>query len=412
MTDQHDPTAAHPEQSRPDVPPVPPPVRPWMPPVPQQGQRPAYDYGSGPSGQAQQPPLAYAQPQNLSYGYAQPPLQTPPPAKRGLSGGALAAIIGGGILAFVLVGLVIGFAIFSSLGNAATARDEGAGGVVEGYLAAVADGDAQRALSYIGEAPAPGPLLTDEALAVSNELAPITGITVGDIDLDEMNGRVPVTYTRGEEAVSVVYDVFDYDRDGEWEITGGTGAFEVSRFNGLGLTINDQPIDSDTIDVFPGTYVFATDLENFEITGSTTVTVTEPFEYPSLSDLEPALSETGLTLFRQVVRSAVDQCVASTALAAGCGIDLPATLDDGTQLVDGTVTRTLPVETQTTLDSLEACVGFDTPTLVQGDFIGGVDISADCTQNGASGRCDLVFGPLLEVPYVDMASEDPTVRWD
>ncbi len=126
----------------------------------------------------------------------------------------------------------------------------------------------------------------------------------------------------------------------------------------------------------------------------------------------PALSEEGLTQFRQLVRAAVDACIASPNLAAGCGIDIPAVLSDGTQMIEGTLRRSLTADTQVKLESLEATLSYDVPTLARGDYIGGLQVEGTCTQNGVSGTCSVLFGPSLGAPSVDMAAETPTVLWD
>ncbi len=73
--------------------------------------------------------------------------------------------------------------------------------VVEGYLTAIAEGEADStALAYLDEAPREATLLTDEVLEASRTLAPIEDIEVVDATSDEFSGEVTVSYTIGGRA--------------------------------------------------------------------------------------------------------------------------------------------------------------------------------------------------------------------
>jgi hypothetical protein len=301
--------------------------------------------------------------------------------------------------------------------------DPGAGGsggdagdspsvVVTDYLTAVSEGDAETALSLISDEPEDDTLLTDDVLAASAELGAITDITILNEVTDNGSSIVTTSYSIGGSSVDTEFSVLDYDDDGVWEINGGLAYLPLGQFDGLDVTVNGQPAEGDDLQVFPGTYELATPLPNFTIAGTPTVVVTDPYSTADFSDTTAELSEAGLAQFRSLVRAAVDACVASTSLVAGCGLDLQPTLDDGTQLTDGTIKRTLPADTITTLDSLEATLSYDNPTLAQGDYVGSIDVEAPCTQNGQTGVCSLLFGPSLATPSVDMAAENPTVLWD
>jgi hypothetical protein len=301
-------------------------------------------------------------------------------------------------------------------------RDPGTGGggaagdspsvVVTDYLTAISEGDAETALGLLADEPQDDTLLTDDVLSASAELGAITGITILDEVTDTGSATVTASYELGGTSVDTEFSLLDYDDDGVWEINGGLGYLPLGQFDGLDVTVNGQPAEGDELQVFPGTYELATDLPNFTIEGTSTIVVTDPYSSADFSDTTAALSEAGLAQFRSLVRAAVDACIASTSLVAGCGLDLQPTLDDGTQLTDGTITRTLPADTITTLDSLEATLSYDNPTLAQGDYIGSIDVEAPCTQNGQTGVCSLLFGPSLGSPSIDMAAENPTVLWD
>jgi hypothetical protein len=321
----------------------------------------------------------------------------------------IVGIAGGGLVVVIAAVVAIVLVVSSLSGHASAAKPSA---VVTDYLTALSKGDSKTALSYLDQPADNSALLTDAVLAASNSAAPITGITVAEQDISDGSGEVNVGYLMGGTPVTASYDVVDDDGDGAWKISGGLGTISVAQFDGLGLTVNGQAVTGDEADVFPGTYELATSLPDFTLSGDTTLTVTDPFADADTSGIEPALSDAGTTRFRSLVNTAVTTCIASTTLAAGCGLDLPSTLSDGTQLIDGTIKRTLTADATTTLGSLQATLSYKNPTLAQGDSIGAVDVTAQCSQNGATGTCDLIFAPSLGEPSVDMSSPNPTVLWD
>jgi hypothetical protein len=379
--------------------------------APQFGQQPpaAPQYGAPQAGAPQ-----YGTPQSAQYA-------APTGPKRKLGTGATIAIVGGSILGVVLLVAAVMFGV-SRIGVGPTgggggddkpvAKASSPSDAVTGYLTAIADADSKKALSYLGSSPDDTSMLTDDVLAASNTLAPITGIEVPDEPGTSGSADVTATYLIGGQSVTTTFSAIDYDDDGQWELSGGTGYIYTGSFDGLGLTINGQEVDGDEVEVFPGSYQLATTLPNFTLSGESIVTVTEPFASAETSSIKPVLTEEALQTFRGLVREAVNACIASTTLAAGCGLDLPATISDGTQLTDGTITRTLDANANATLDALEATPSYDNPTLVEGEYIGSPSVEADCTKDGTTGRCSIYFAPALGTPSVDMASDNPTVIWD
>ncbi|TAJ48299.1 MAG: hypothetical protein EPO52_09100 [Herbiconiux sp.] len=341
------------------------------------------------------------------------------PKKKGLSTGAIIGIIGGAvalvIVIIVVIALVVG-RIFASAGGGGGTGPAAGGSpsdAVSAYLTALSESDSETALGYLSSPPSDDTLLTDTVLAASNELAPITGIEVLDSTGTSGSADVTASYLLGDTPVTTDFSVTDYDDDGSWEISGGTGYLSTAKFDGLGLTVNGEAVDGDEVEVFPGAYELATTLPNFTLTGETVVLVTDPYTSGDTSDIEPTLTDAALQQFRALVRASAEACLAQKTLDAGCGLAIPATLSDGTQMADGSITRTLTADGSASLDSVEPTLSYDNPTLAQGDYIGGVEISGQCTtSDGATGSCSVLFGPSLGSPSVDMASANPTVLWD
>lgn len=399
--------------------PVPPAPGQYTPPQTEAGQQPqppaAPQYGSPQYGSPPAGPPQYGAPQQSA------PYAAPRGPKRKLGTGALIGIVGGSILVVVVlvIAVVFGLSRIGGLaggggggGGAPEAQSSSPSDAVTDYLTAIADGDAKKALGYLSSPPDDSSMLTDEVLAASNTLAPITEIDVPEVKGANGSADVIATYLIGDETVTTTFSTVDYDDDGKWEVSGGTGYIYTSPFDGLGLTINGQEVDGDEVEVFPGTYELATTLKNFTLSGESIVTVTDPYSSAETSSIKPVLTDEALQTFRGLVRESVNACIATTTLAAGCGLELPATISDGTQLTDGTITRSLDADANATLDSLEATPSYDNPTLVEGEYIGSPSVEADCTKDGTTGRCSIYFAPSLGTPSVDMASDNPVVNWD
>ncbi|KRC61636.1 hypothetical protein ASE14_12400 [Agromyces sp. Root81] len=330
------------------------------------------------------------------------------PPRKGLGTGAIIGIVAGGLA--LLIALIIG-GVFA-VGAAVGAVGGGAGNVeetAEAYLTAIADADAETAVSFL-EATASGPLLTDEALAVSQKLAPLTDIVIGEPDVTGDWGTVPVTYSIGDTAVSTELSV--YRHSDEWKISGGTGQLSVYHLDGLEPTINGIPVSGEYVDALPGAYEYGVAVDGFAIEGDAVVLMTSPSEYPDTSGMDAALTTEAADAFRQAVSASVDACIATTTLEAGCGLAIPATLSDGTQLTDGTITRSLPAETRAEIGAFDPELDYDVPTLVKGGYLGSVEVTAECTKDGSTGTCSVLFAPSLGTPSMNLAEDDAVVEWD
>ncbi len=386
------------------------PQQPYVPAAPQTN-----DVSAPQAPYAASPQTPYATSPQAPYAASPQPLPgtgTPPPGKK-LPTGALIGIIAGGLVVVLAVVLGIVFAVRAVGPGRSTAGPQE---VVSDYFAALTAGDSKKALSYLDAKPADTTLLTDEALAASAAAGPIADVVVTASEASRTAYSVPVTveYTIGGEQVSGQFEAVDFERDGSWTLGRGTIDIYVGDdFSGLNPTVNGVAIDSDTITVFPGVVELAIDNANYALTGTTTTIVSDPDDYSAEFDADVALSDAGLTTFRGAVNDAVTTCIASKSLVAGCGIDLPDVLSDGTKIIDGTVTRTLRAETQATLANLEPEEIFGDPTQVRAPYLGGLDVTADCEVNGQRQTgCTFLFLPTLGSPLVDMTTEPPVVRWD
>ncbi|MBZ2199729.1 hypothetical protein [Occultella gossypii] len=413
---------------------MPAPQQPW-----QQGTAPAPQQGAVPApqqpwqqGTAPPEPWPPGSPQALPQQQWAPTVASPrKPKRKPMRKGVLLGIVGALVLVIALVVVLSvtnarraeqraaeeAAASEAAAEAAAQARADAAIAPVEGYLQALADADADAALTFLTIA-SPSELMTDEVLAASNAIAPITAIEVTPVDPETAFGvvDVAVSYLLGDEQIDITLSVtgpYSDEDTVDWELTGGYGSLYVGdALVAAGGLVNGVQVTSASVDVFFGAYELSVSDPQFGLEGTTRTTVSEEAGGGEF-DAQVVLSDEGLAQFRTLVNAAVSTCVASTTLAAGCGIDLPDTIQ-GTTVHEGTVSRSLSAEAQVTLDSLEADVDHNDPRIVSGEYIGAVDVEFDCTENGQSGRCELLFGSAgsLGSPVVDFGADAPVVRWD
>lgn len=371
----------------------------------------------GPYGASQSPAGA---PQN-PYGASQNPYAGAPspyapgvagPAKRRkLSRGGLIGIIAGAVVLVIIVVTAAGIGISSAIRGAQGDPKS----IVTDYFTALQDGDAKQALSYLDESISDKTLLTDDVLKASAKLGKISKVKLTSAKESSSTTTVTATFSVGSTPVTQEFTVYKAYKGGYSILSGGTVSLYPSMLDGVTVTVNGQEAKGDSWTVFPGAYQLAlpkTLEESFSISGADDL-VAAGDSYDLLSDVKVELNEAGVKQFRDAVTEAVNACIASTSLTAGCGLDIPATLSDGTAVADGTITRTLSADAQANLANLEPRETFVNPLQVYGDYIGSVKASStSCTQNGATGGCDILFGPSLGSPQVDFTSGTPVVRWD
>lgn len=298
--------------------------------------------------------------------------------------------------------------------RAAAERVASAAAAVQGLFEAIAAADSGAALGYL-EVEGSTDMITDEVLAVSAELAPITDIVVTPpVSVSEAfrSADVTISYRLGSTAVEQVYQVRDPEEDNTWVVDGALNELMLyDTFEGLEISLNGATITSEELTLLPGAYELTTSTTYFTLTGDTEFRVTDLY-HAETPTFEPALTEDGVTAFREAVTAAVEECVSSTTLEAGCGLDLPEELSDDTVLEDGTLERTLSDRAQESLESMEVTLSVADPTLAEGSHIGAVDVTARCSQGEVTGTCELVFAPALGAPSIAMTDPDLVVLWD
>ncbi len=331
----------------------------------------------------------------------------PPAAKKPMSKGLLFGLIGGGAALVLLIAAAIIVPVLLR-GPAQTAS-----GIVEEYLTALAAGDAEAALEFI-DVYGDDSLLTDEMLAASLAIAPITDIVVEETESsrDVYESEVSARFMVGDETIERDFTVWNYG-DGDWRISDGLVSASLSAFEGLGLTINGFEPQEEYTELFPGTYQLALAYEEFVIDAeSDTFTLADEEHSEVFYDLYPKLSDEGAATFRSLVRASLEECIALKTLATPCGMDLTGIDIQGYEPVDGSVTRTITAEGQKDLDSLKPQTSYSYPTMVSTYDSVDIDTTLEGEKDGETAQFEVWFGGRMGSPSVDFSEETPVVTWE
>jgi len=297
---------------------------------------------------------------------------------------------------------------------------------VQQFYQALADGDAAGALALLDTKPASTALLTDDVLAASAKDAPITGVTTTVASSSDDEAQVAVSYTMGGQAVKQTLTVRKVDK--VWKLVGATATVDLTNVGtgSLPLAVNGTPLKvpaptedeaKPTVEavLFPGSYTLTTTTRYVTLSDNTFV-VTD-LGSTEVGDVTATLTDEGSAAVTQAIREAVDACVAAKTIHMDCTIlQMGSTLNDGTELVEGTVERTATPQTQTWLDALEPTLDADNPafaTVEAPEFgVVGVKVFVHGVLDGReiSGSMDTVF-PIGR-PKVNLSDPDNlTLTW-
>ena len=179
---------------------------------------------------------------------------------------------------------------------------------VSGYLTALAAGDAATALSFAANPVQPGPFMTDKVLAESLKRAPITDIDVPAVE-DQQATTVPTTYRLGKTAVSTSYDVEKVS--GVWKLAAVSKTIDLGlvRSPSIPMLINGVQVNSDFVDLLPGSYAFTAASPNLTYGSRNVVVIKDPNDYANVLDLRPSLSDQGRKNVASLANRSYDACL-------------------------------------------------------------------------------------------------------
>lgn len=289
--------------------------------------------------------------------FTQPPGGPPAPRKNRTG---LFILLGAGALVLALVAV---FALFSppspTAGPQATApatsgapttatstsapppTPADAAAAVQGYLDALAQGDAATALSYAAVAPADTSLLSAEMLAAGRLVAPISDIRVAPSSGASGTETVSASYKVGERVVDASFEVVQ--TGSAWLLQDVAASVSLTSLSPatVPLAVNGVPVSSASVMLFPGSYTVAAQDARFAVSHGTFL-VESPGATPDTFSMELKLSSAGTAKVRAAAQKRLNSCLKTRSLApAGCafGTYLPKGNKARTSTIRWTVTK-------------------------------------------------------------------------
>lgn len=329
-----------------------------------------------------------------------------PPRSRSSRTAILALLIGGGALVVILVVVLVVRL------STPSADEPPASELAEKYLRALAEGDADTALSLVSIGLSGNENhLTNEVLSASLSKAPVESIAVEEVTSTSGSAEVPVAFTIGGQPVAQTLTIHDMKDEGR-RITNGVYSVELPTLQGLEPSVNGVPAGAN-FTVFPGSYAIELGVDEFSLPkDAQQVTIASSEQSIAVTQVRPELSEDGLKEFRSLIRSSFEECLAMTDLSTPCGMDITdVNLPAGYTPVPDSVKRTLTPEGDKKLGELEAKFDSMNPTVVSG--LGGinVDITFEADKGGTRVPYE-TFGPTgQKQPSVDFGTDAPKVEW-
>ena len=322
-------------------------------------------------------------------------------------------IILGVIAAFMALAVILVVVLVVAANNDDDAVAGTAGGgsaksqpaVVKAYLSAVAEGDADKALSLAAVQPLDKDFLTDEVLAESAKVAKITDIKVGDV-ANEYTSSVPASFRLGDETVTSDFYVTKSGDDWKMREAGSTLDFTSMRKNTLPMMLNGTAVDVDKVTLFPGTYTLTTGTDYITYGTTGQFTVKGSIDYLRGSDLMPTLTPEGEKAYVDAVKASTRACLQKKELSpANC--PNKAGSSSAYQLDKSTIKWTQRGSTDP-FANLKPRLDYESPNVAESRPALQLTATADCSSPG--GRCS-VNTYSFKTAAVDMLKEPLVVRW-
>lgn len=234
--------------------------------------------------------------------------------------------IGAGALALIVICVGVVYLIRANTlssdgghagGIGSSASADTPSGAVEGYLRALAAGNATQALSYSSTEPSDKTFLTDAVLQASVKAAPLTAINVPDVSPYSTYATVHASYMVGARSVTADYSMLKLGSS--WQMMGAWAEVNLYSNSTFPLYLNGIRVTTQAFHLFPGAYAATSGNKYVGYPADASLLVESPADHPSGSDLSPGLTATGRAAFTAAVKTAVATCVASTKVNPGCG---------------------------------------------------------------------------------------------
>jgi hypothetical protein len=358
--------------------------------------------GAGPAG----PGPTYPYPPAPPLAYAGPAIPTTHRAPKKRGKGPLIGLVAGGVALVLVIAAVAAIFLTQKAAPASTEPDKvtKATAALQGYLQALAAGDADKAKQYAMNPPADSPLLTNDFFAASIAKNPITEIQVDPQNDSGTSAYLTANYKIGGKLVQGNYQLTKVAK--LWKLNSVVTTVDRPTYWGtLGVTINGTAAPTSQLSFFPGVYQLGTgtSLLAFE---QPAFTVNSPGDYVSgLSTTGPALTDAGKKAMIAKSQEWLTQCLAvPDTNPKDCGMNTP--LPDGATLASGSLKRV--VDATTPFADATPRVSYDDPSKITLSSYATVKITAaDTAGNTYSGSTSVtsavgtIKGETITVVFTD-----------
>jgi hypothetical protein len=251
---------------------------------------------------------------------------------------------------------------------------------VTGYLQALATGDAKTAISYSAVPLKSGGTLSRSVLVASNKRAKLTEINVTPVT-DENAASVDATYKLGSKSVSESFPVVK-DASGGWKLSQVVAdvSLGTAADAGVPLRINGVTTKSDTVSLFPGSYVVTSGLKTVSYGSHNTLLVQRPSDLPSTSRLRLTMTTTGKKVARSAARKSYRSCLQAKATVPK---DCPFALNPGDFKINNSTIKWSQRGSDPFKKAKFLLAGRSIGVRIKLDVV----LNADCTSNGRAATC-------------------------
>jgi hypothetical protein len=372
-----------------------------------QGPRPgATPYGPPPGAGPAGPGPTYPYPPAPPLTYAGPAIPTTRRAPKKRRKGPLIGLVAGGVALVLVIAAVAAIFLTQKAAPASTEPDKvtKATAALQGYLQALAAGNADKAKQYAMNPTADSPLLTNDFLAASVAKNVITEIQVDPQNDSGTSAYLRASYKLGGTLVQGNYQLTKVAK--LWRLnTVVTTVDRPTYWGTLGVTINGTVAPTSQLSFFPGVYQLGTgtSLLAFE---QPAFTVNGPGDNVSgFSSTQPALTDAGKKAMITTSQAWLTQCLAvQDNNPKDCGMNTP--LPDGATLASGSLKRV--VDATAPFADATPRVSYDDPTKITLSSYVTVKVSAaDTAGNTYSGSTSVtsavgtIKGETITVVFTD-----------
>lgn len=338
------------------------------------------------------------------------------------------------ILAGVAAALVLALILFSVFAKKPDATTAGGGSgnstatpaekldpkelakkTVEDYFKALSEGRGADALALLDTSSIDDTsLLTDAVLKDSNTRAPMTDVVIGDLTGSTSYFTSQVAYKLGGKEGGAELSISVDKAIGKAKITmGATKQLSLYDMKGLKPSVNGVEAKTERPAIFPGSYNVTVGSKYLSVTGTNPYVLTSltGSEYPNL---KVEVNQDGVAMFRQKVTAEAEACLASKALDPGCNMPIASTTSDGTQVRDGSITRTQDDSSKKKFETLEPKLDYSSPGVISAWDLGTFNVTAECSEGGKWTSCKLygfAKGLSWPKPTIDLMDPELPVVW-